>query len=180
MFNTQNNNIQLARHKKSFLGSGPNRGQNPVEWGDFLSVCLYICPPSGPSSQAWSLRLGWLAGWLGLRPGWLGVRPGWPELRPGCMAQRKGRTYIQTYMQTDGKSPHSTGFCPLLGPLPNKRGLIIYILVKLVIYSYISNTWATVPCLCWGCRQFADIFGPYLVFKNGLKFDGVISIWKWC
>ena len=39
----------------SFLGSGPNMGRSPVEWGDFpsvhLSVQLFI-PPSGPSSQA--------------------------------------------------------------------------------------------------------------------------------
>ena len=31
--------------------SGPDRGQIPVEWGDFLSVRLSV-PPSGPSSQA--------------------------------------------------------------------------------------------------------------------------------
>ena len=44
----------------SFLGSGPDRGRSPVEWGDFPSVCLYVCssvrlsvrPPSGPSSRA--------------------------------------------------------------------------------------------------------------------------------
>ena len=38
-----------------FLGSGPDRGQSPVEWGDFPyvrpSVRPYV-PPSGPSSQA--------------------------------------------------------------------------------------------------------------------------------
>ena len=54
----------------SFLGSGPDRGQSPVKWGDFLPVCLsvrlsihpsvhlFVClsvhlsPPSGPFSQA--------------------------------------------------------------------------------------------------------------------------------
>ena len=50
-------------------GSGPDRGQSPVEW----------------------------PGWLGLRPSWLGLRPGWLGLRPGWMAQRgegtDGRTY---------------------------------------------------------------------------------------
>ena len=25
-------------------GSGPNRGQSPVEWGDFLFVCLSVRP----------------------------------------------------------------------------------------------------------------------------------------
>ena len=36
-------------------GSGPNRRRSPVEWGDFPSVRLSVCPsvpPSGPSSQA--------------------------------------------------------------------------------------------------------------------------------
>ena len=37
--------------------SGPNRGQVPVEWEDFLSVCPSV-PPSGPSSQAgWTENL---------------------------------------------------------------------------------------------------------------------------
>ena len=30
-------------------GSGPDKGQSPVEWGDFLfvcsSVCPFVCPP---------------------------------------------------------------------------------------------------------------------------------------
>ena len=36
-------------------GSGPDRGQSLVEWGDFLSVRPYVrtsVPPSGLSSQA--------------------------------------------------------------------------------------------------------------------------------
>ena len=44
----------------TFLGSGPDRGRSPEEWGDFqFSVCPFIrpfvrpfVPPSGPSSQA--------------------------------------------------------------------------------------------------------------------------------
>ena len=28
-----------------FLGSGPDRGQSPVEWGDFPSVRLAVRPP---------------------------------------------------------------------------------------------------------------------------------------
>ena len=42
-----------------FLGSGPDSGQSPVEWGDFPFVRLSVCPsvrpsipPSGPASQA--------------------------------------------------------------------------------------------------------------------------------
>ena len=32
-----------------FLGSGPDRGQSLVEWGDFLSVLLFFCPSICPS-----------------------------------------------------------------------------------------------------------------------------------
>merc|ERR1712212_102119 len=75
-----------------------------------------------------SLRTGWLGlrpGWLGLRPGWLGLRPGWLGLRTGWMAQRGDRrTDVRTYGRTDGKSPHSTGLCPLSVPLPKKNVLV--------------------------------------------------------
>ena len=51
-------------------GSGPDRGQSPVEWGDFPFVRPYVrlyihpsIPPSGPSSQAWLAGpQAWLAG----------------------------------------------------------------------------------------------------------------------
>ena len=46
-------NIVIAQ---LFLGSEPDRGRSPVEWGDFLFVRLFVHPsvsPSGPSSQAW-------------------------------------------------------------------------------------------------------------------------------
>ena len=46
-------------------GSGPNRGQSPVEWGDFLSIHLIISEVILAGSDAW------LAGWLALTPGWL-------------------------------------------------------------------------------------------------------------
>ena len=55
-------------------------------------------------SPLWAIQPGlnpeaWLAGWVGLKPGWLG----------------------QTNKR-DGKSLHSTGLCPLSGPLPKKGG----------------------------------------------------------
>ena len=78
-------------------GSGPDRGQSPVEWGDFPSVRL--SPP---------LRLGWLAG----PQAWLDGPEGGTD----------GRTDKQTNGRTDErmdrKSPYSTGLRPLLGPLP--------------------------------------------------------------
>ena len=93
--------------KKIFLGSGPNRGQTPVEWGDLLfvhpsvnpSVCPSICL-SIHTSPLWAIQPGlrpsqpglkpeaWLAGWPDPRSGWPGFRPGWLGLRPGWMAQR--------------------------------------------------------------------------------------------
>ena len=56
--------------------------------------------PSQPDSQA-----------SGFRPGWLG-------LRLSRMTQRGEWTDGQTDRWTNGKSPHSKGLCPILGPLP--------------------------------------------------------------
>ena len=92
-------------------GSSPDRGQSPVEWGDFPfvppSVHLSV-PPSGPSSQAW------LAGpqaWLAGPQAWLDG----PE----------GGTYVCRDKQTNGESPHSTGLRPLSEPLPKKGKKIL-------------------------------------------------------
>ena len=106
-----------------FLGSGPDRGQSPVEWGDFPSVSPFVRPFVRPSPPLWAIQPGlrpsqpslkpetWLAGclglrpgWLGLRPGWLGLRSGWLGLRPGWLAQRGGgRTNGRTYKRTNGQ-----------------------------------------------------------------------------
>ena len=34
-----------------FLGSGPNRGRSPVEWGDFLLVCSLVHSPIRPRAK---------------------------------------------------------------------------------------------------------------------------------
>ena len=64
-----------------FLGSGPNRGQSPVEWGEIPSVRPYVRP-----SPLWlALRPCWLAPrplQLALRPCWLALRPLQPALTP--------------------------------------------------------------------------------------------------
>ena len=93
-------------------GSGPNRGQSPVEWGDFPyvrpsirpSVCPSVCPSICPSVPP----PGWLAG----PQAWLAGPQAWLDGPEG------GRTDGRTDGRTYGKSPHSTGLCPLSGPLP--------------------------------------------------------------
>ena len=84
-----------------FLGSGPDRGRSPVWRGKFLYVCLFVLPPFGPSSQAW----GPASQASGLRP------QAWLDGPEGGMDG-------QTDKRMNGKSPHSTGLCPLLGLLP--------------------------------------------------------------
>ena len=102
---------------------------SPEVWGDFPYVRLSVCSPlwaiqpclrpSQPCLKPEAWLTGWLclrSGWLGLRHSWLGLSPGWLGLKPGWMAQRgDGRTD----RSTDGwKISHSTGLCPLSGPLP--------------------------------------------------------------
>ena len=47
-------------------GSGPGRGQSPVEWGDFTYVCTYKC--LSVHSPLWAIQ-------LGLRPSQPGLKP---------------------------------------------------------------------------------------------------------
>ena len=57
-----------------FLGSGPDRGRSPVEWGEIPSVRTSV-----RTSPLWlALRPCWLA----LRPCWLALGPCWLALRP--------------------------------------------------------------------------------------------------
>ena len=46
--------IENSGKKVFFLGSGPDRGRSPVEWGDFPSVRLFV-PLSPPLSREWVL-----------------------------------------------------------------------------------------------------------------------------
>ena len=76
---------------------------------------------SEPASQASeALRPAWLA----LRPDWLGLRPAW-LLGPRGGGRTHGRTDERMDGCMEGKSPHSTGLCPLSRPLPKKRGPFI-------------------------------------------------------
>ena len=43
------------------MGSGPDRGQSPVEWGEILSVHMSVCPSvrlfvRSPGASCWGLR----------------------------------------------------------------------------------------------------------------------------
>ena len=84
-----NSSCWVKQEDGVFLGSGPYRGQSPLEWGDFLSVHLSVRPsvrPFPPSRPGWlALRPAWRAlrpAWLALRPAWLGLRPVWLALGP--------------------------------------------------------------------------------------------------
>ena len=107
-----------------FLGSGPDRGRSPVEWGDFPYVCSSVRPFIRPPSQARSSRHeaqptraeaqptrleGQIASQAsGLRlQAWLAGPQAWLD---GPEGVREGRM--------NEKSPHSTGLRPLLGLLP--------------------------------------------------------------
>ena len=71
---------------------------------------------SEPASQALeALRLAWLA----LRPGWMGLKPTWLALGPSRGEQMDRQMDGWMDGQTDWKSPHSTGLCPLSGLLPH-------------------------------------------------------------
>ena len=82
----------MAHGLSPFLGSGPVRGQSPVEWGDFPFICPSVRPfpplgfPARPEAQpARPEAYGWLAGWasdlavwaLGMA-GWASGLAGWP------------------------------------------------------------------------------------------------------
>ena len=81
-----------------FLGSGPNRAQSPVEWGEIPSVCLYVCPlwqalkPSGrPSDPLDRGRVdqwnnGWADGWAYGRMEFLPILQHFVPCRGRCPA----------------------------------------------------------------------------------------------
>ena len=106
-------------------GSGPDRGQSPVEWGDFLSIHPSICSQTwlaGP--EAWLAGPeAWAAGpeaWQAKPEAWLAGHEAWlvgPEAWLAGLWVTQGEC---RYGRTDRKSPHCIGIFPLLGPLPKK------------------------------------------------------------
>jgi len=78
-------------------GSGPNRGQSPVELGDFPSIHLFISP-------LWNIQLGLRPSQPGLRPSQPGLNPSQPGLRPSQLSLKpeggtNGRTDGRTNKQ---------------------------------------------------------------------------------
>ena len=51
--------------------------------------------------------------------------PEGPEGLPEGPEEAQGGTDVRTYGRTDGISPHSTGLCPLSGPLSKKKKKIM-------------------------------------------------------
>ena len=95
-------------------GSGPNRRQSPVEWGDFPfirpSPLLAIQPGLRPSQrclkpEAWLAGPeAWLAGpqaWLAGPQAWLAGPQAWLAGPQACLAGPEGGTDKQTDERTD-------------------------------------------------------------------------------
>ena len=120
-------------------GSGPDRGQSPVESGDFLSVCTYVCPFVYPS-PLWAIHPGLRPSQPDLRPSQPGLRPSQPGLRPsqpglrpsqpGLRLRKTARPQAsglagwasgQMYVRTDGcreNLPVLQDFVPYRGRCP--------------------------------------------------------------
>ena len=121
------------RNLSRFLGSGPDRGRSPVEWGDFLSVRPYVRMSVRPS-PLWAIQPGLRPSQPGLRPSQPGLRPSQPGLRPSQPGLRPSQPASKalgirrdwlagshawldgpkggTDRHTDRNSPHSTRLRP--------------------------------------------------------------------
>ena len=87
----------------SFLGSGPDRGRSPVEWGDFLFVRPFVRPFHCPSPLL-TIQPGLRPSQPGLRPSQPGLNPSQPGLRPSQLSLKpeggtNGRTDGRTNKQ---------------------------------------------------------------------------------
>ena len=107
-------------------GSGPDRGQSPVEWGDFPSVRSSVRPFVRPSPPLWAIQPGlrpsqpglrpsqpslkpetWLAGWLGLRPGWMARRGGDGQTNERTNGRTENLPILQDFVPYRGRCPAS-------------------------------------------------------------------------
>ena len=75
-------------------GSGPDRGRSPVEWGDFLFVCSFVClsPPLGHPAR------------LEAQPAKSEAQPARPEAQPArseaqpAKPHASGMAYLKVYL----------------------------------------------------------------------------------
>ena len=88
-----------------FLGSGPIRGQSPVEWGDFSSVRPFLQYIQGLTS--W---IKGLAGLLGGLAGWLGGLVG------GMDEQTENLPILQDFVHYQGRHPKTINLHTFLVP----------------------------------------------------------------
>ena len=103
---------------EAFLGSGPDRGRSPVEWGEIPFVCPSVRAPVCLSVPPLACPQTLLAGPQ--------TPPASPHTPPTCPQTpsmkdgwKDGWMYGRTCRWKDGISPHSTGLSPLLGLLPH-------------------------------------------------------------
>ena len=101
-------------------GQRPRQGTKSCRMGR-NSIRPSIRFPYKGSDSSWR---GQRASWRGLRSSWRFLRASQRGLRAyqrglrACQEGWGGRMDRQTDVRTDGISPHSTGVCPLSGPLP--------------------------------------------------------------
>ena len=76
----------------NFLGSGPDRGQSPVEWGDFPSVRTSVPPLEGPRASQAGLRpsQAGLRAWLTGSEGYLAGSEAWLAGSEACLTSSEG------------------------------------------------------------------------------------------
>ena len=83
--------LKLSAVINCFLGSGPERGRSPVEWGEIPYVRTSVRPSVPPWAFWQALRPLWQALrplWQALRPLWQALSPLWQTLRPHWQALR--------------------------------------------------------------------------------------------
>ena len=112
-----------SKHNFSFLGSGPNRGQCPVEWGYFpyIHTSVHTSPPLGhpASSEAHPARPEAQPARLEAQPARPGAKPGF-RLQPwlaGFQAWLDGSEGV-----TDGQAGGCRENLPILQDFAPYRG----------------------------------------------------------
>ena len=118
--------MQFLRELVPFLGSSPNSGQSPVEWGEIPFVCPSIPPLAGPQTLLAGPQTPQTGPQILLAcphtptagPQTLPACPQNPFQLALCPLWTDGWMGKWTNGWINGISLHYTGLCHLLGPLP--------------------------------------------------------------